>query len=128
MYLRAKKGFNRRSSPSAGDEEAFQMWPKHAFGRPTRLADGLELESAPIRLNLRPRKFAVFGLSAANWQASVGSPAAAFFHTALGCIWLYYTSTFQAACPQTRVGLSQLIDAIAIAQNEIDVTPIDGSR
>jgi hypothetical protein len=41
---------------------------------------------------------------------------------------MYYTSTFAAACSHLLAGSSQLIDAIAIAQNEIDVTSIDGSR
>jgi hypothetical protein len=65
---------------------------------------------------------------AADWQTSVGSPVAAIFHAALGYTWLYYTSTFSSPREQSQPVRSQLIDAIALAQNEIDVTSIDGSR
>jgi hypothetical protein len=41
---------------------------------------------------------------------------------------MYYTSTFAAAGSHLQTDSSQLIDAIAIAQNEIDVTSIDGNR
>ena len=81
----APNGLTRRSSPSAGDEEAFQG-PKHAFGRPTRLADGLELESAPVQreifrflANLRPRKVVDADFKVDTRQTSVGSPVAASF-------------------------------------------------
>ena len=129
MYLRAKKlviGARRL----AQRRRSLPPWPKHAFGRPTRLADGLELESAPIRFTriCAPGNLAVFGPLAANWQTSVGSPVAAVFHAALGYTCLYYTSTFAAAGAQLQADSSQLIDAMAIAQNEIDVTSIDGSR
>src|SRR5437588_5122299 len=41
-----QNGLNRcrRSAPRRRN---LPPWPKHAFGQPTRLADGLELESAP---------------------------------------------------------------------------------
>jgi hypothetical protein len=65
--------------------------------------------------------------SAANWPTSVGSPAAAFFHAALGVICLYYNSTFAPLPWQSIQHSPQLIDASNIAQNEIDVTSIDGN-
>jgi hypothetical protein len=65
---------------------------------------------------------------AANWQTSVGSPVAAVFLAALGYTCPYYTTSFAAAGQQVPADSSQLIDARAIAQNEIDVTSIDGSR
>jgi hypothetical protein len=65
---------------------------------------------------------------AADWQTSVGSPVAAIFHAALGYTWLYYTSTFATGYWQHSVDSSQVIDPAAIAQNEIDVTSIDGNR
>jgi hypothetical protein len=43
-------------------------------------------------------------------------------------MWLYYTSTFRAARLHMRVDSSQVIDAMAIAQNGIDVTCIDGNH
>jgi hypothetical protein len=41
---------------------------------------------------------------------------------------MYYTSTFAAAGSHLLADSSQLIDAMVIAQNEIDVTSIDGNR
>jgi hypothetical protein len=41
---------------------------------------------------------------------------------------MYYTSTFAAAGSHLLADSSQLKDATAIAQNEIDVRSIDGSR
>ena len=41
---------------------------------------------------------------------------------------MYYTSTFAATGSHLLADSSQLIDAMAIAQNEIDVTSIDGNR
>jgi hypothetical protein len=41
---------------------------------------------------------------------------------------MYYTSTFAATGSHLQTDSSQLIDATVIAQNEIDVTSIDGYR
>jgi hypothetical protein len=55
-------------------------------------------------------------------------PLPRFFHAALGYTCMYYTSTFAATGSHLQTDSSQLIDATVIAQNEIDVTSIDGYR
>jgi hypothetical protein len=129
MYLRAKNVLTGDRC-LAQQRRSLPLGPKHAFGRPTRLADGLELESAPTRFTriCAPGNSPFLASLAANWQTSVGSPVAAIFHAALGYTWLYYTSTFATDYWQHSVVLSQVIDPAAITQNEIDVTSIDGSR
>ena len=63
---------------------------------------------------------------AAAQQTSVGSPVAAFFNAALGYTCLYYTAAFEITCFWCTRRSPQLIVAIAIAQNEIYASSIDG--
>jgi hypothetical protein len=93
-------------SSKRNDEEALPPWPKHTFDLPTRLADGLGLESALIRSaiivasNLRPVE--IFARLSAMRSFPFGSPATAPGDAALGCIGIHYIDHLRAAAVFVR--------------------------
>ena len=78
--------------------------------------------------NLRPGKVVDVAFKPTLGKLPLVPPLLRFFHAALGYTWLYYTSTFLGARKYPPPIRSQLIDAIAIAQNEIAATSVDGRR
>jgi hypothetical protein len=70
--------------PSLGRECPFKLEPAYAPAPPARLADGLELESAPIRwLESAPREQAAMMLKAVSFQLVPPLPVA--FGPTFGC-------------------------------------------
>jgi hypothetical protein len=111
------------------DEEALPPWPKHTFDLPTRLADGLGLESALIRsaiiagANLRPVE--IFALPFGDAIVSVWFPRYRAWRRGIR---LHWYSLYRQSASCSRIGLlpiTQLLAGSSITQNEIDATAID---